>query len=101
MSYRFSAYASDDLAALLYDLAERAGSWAVSTRMEQKLFVAFEDIARQPGIGHLRQDLLPYPIYFLYVEPYLILYERDTSPVVILGILHGARDIQTIMRDRL
>jgi len=101
MPYRFTAFASDDLAKLLYDLAERAGSWAVSTRMEQKLFAAFEEIAAQPGIGHLREDLIPHQVHFLYIDPYLILYLRDTSPVIIVGVLHGARDIAALMSPRL
>ena len=98
--YRFSPHALDDLDALLYSLAERSG-WDHSMDMEEKIYAALERIGRSPGIGHLREDLIPHEVYFDYAKPYLILYRRDTRPVYILAILHGARDIATIMQDRL
>ncbi len=39
-------------------------------------------------------------LFFLFLGSNT-LYRRDVSPVYILAILHGSRDIATLMRDRL
>jgi len=69
--------------------------------VEEQLFADFELLGRSPGIGHLRDDLIPHEIYFYYSRPYLILYRRDVQPIYVLGVIHGARDLVVVMRDRL
>ena len=71
--YRLSPFALDDIDDLLYDIAERSG-WDRSMDMEEKLFAALDRLGRSPGVGHLRDDLIPHEIYFDYARPYLILY---------------------------
>ncbi len=95
MLYRLTAHALDDIDTLLYEIAERSG-WEHSFRVEERIFAAFDQLGLTPGIGHLRSDLIPRELYFHYVEPYLILYRRDTLPIVILAIVHGARDITAL-----
>ncbi len=58
-------------------------------------------LGRSPGIGHLRTDHIPHEVYFDHAKPYLILYRRDTLPIYILAIIHGSRDVATIMQARL
>jgi toxin ParE1/3/4 len=99
LTYRLTHEALDDLDALTLDIAEHSG-WDRSMRIEAQLFAAFDEIARTPGIGHLRLDLIPADLYVHLSDPYLILHRRDTRPVVILAILHGSRDVAAIMRNR-
>jgi plasmid stabilization system protein ParE len=96
--YILTPRATEQFEALLYNLAEHSG-WERSIRVEERLYEAFNGIAAHPGIGHLRRDLLPREIYFHYVEPFHILYLRDTSPLWIIAIHHGSRDIAALMRD--
>ncbi len=100
MLYRISREALEDIDTLLYSIAEHSG-WERSMRAEEELFAEFDRIAASPGIGHLRQDLLTEPIYFWYSEPYLILYRRDLPLPTVLAVVHGARDIASLMADRL
>jgi plasmid stabilization system protein ParE len=100
MPYLLTPLAQEDYDALLYSLALRAGTWRWSIELEEKLLDAFDLIAANPGLGHLRQDLLPRSIYFFNVEPYQILYLRDTDTLKVIAILHAARDIATLMQDR-
>jgi plasmid stabilization system protein ParE len=69
-------------------------------RAEEKLFAAFDTIARRPGTGHLRHDLLRGSICFYYVKPYLVLYRRDTMQVTIGAVLDGARNLAVLLRER-
>ncbi len=98
--YKLSPHAEEDFATLLYGIAEHSG-WSRSMDVEEGLYAAFNSLARNPGIGHLREDLLPRPIHFYYADPYMVLYLRDTEPLYIIAIVHGARDIPVLMRDRL
>ena len=66
-----------------------------------KLFDAFEALARNPGIGHKREDLTAYPILFWPVGAYLILYRVQTKRVEIVAVTQGARDIPLFLRQRI
>ena len=69
-------------------------------RTEESLFTAFERIGLNPGIGHLREDLLPQAIYFFYADLFMIVYRRDSVPPVILAVIHGARDVAALLGER-
>ncbi len=97
--YKLSPHAEEDFATLLYGIAEHSG-WSRSMDVEEDLYAAFNSLARNPGIGHLREDLLPRSIHFYYADPYMVLYLRDTEPLYVVAIVHGARDIPLLMRDR-
>jgi plasmid stabilization system protein ParE len=98
--YKLSPHAEEDFATLLYGIAEHSG-WSRSMDVEESLYAAFNSLTRNPGIGHLREDLLPRSIHFYYADPYMMLSLRDTEPLYIVAIVHGARDIRVLMRDRL
>lgn len=99
MLYRLTADALDDLDSLLCQIAEHSG-WNLSMRIEEQVFAAFERLGENPGIGHLREDLIAQAIYFYYSEPYLIAYRRDTNPPIILAVIHGARDVAALLQER-
>jgi plasmid stabilization system protein ParE len=56
-------------------------------------------LATTPGIGHLRRDLADEPLRFFSVWSYLIVY-RLTSPLEIVRVVHGARDVARALRGR-
>ena len=65
-----------------------------------KLFDAFDANARNPGIGHKRQDLTGCPVLFWPVGAYLILYRVQPERVEIVAVTQGARDIPAFLRQR-
>ena len=65
-----------------------------------KLFDAFDTLARNPGVGHKREDLTAYPILFWPVGAYLILYRVQTNRVEIVAVTQGARDIPSFLHRR-
>lgn len=57
------------------------------------LFDAIENLAQFPELGHLREDLTDRPVKFwTFKWHYLIVY-KPTSPVEIVRVLSGFRDI--------
>lgn len=68
-------------------------------RVQADLRSAMRKLAEMPGMGHLRHDLADEPLRFWSVFSYLIIYRPDTSPLQIVRVLHGARDIKSILQD--
>ncbi len=83
----------------VWDFIARDSPEAAS-RVQEELFKAFERLAKMPGQGHQRQDLTDKPVLFFAVRSYLVVYRPDTSPLQIVGVLHGARDVPTLLRER-
>jgi toxin ParE1/3/4 len=58
-------------------------------------------LAESPGGGHRRNDLTDEDVKFFPVYSYLIVYRPGTKPLQIACILHGRRDVEQILKDRL
>ena len=99
MTFRLTHDALDDLDALCLNEAERSG-WDHSMEIEAQLWQAFASLGENPGIGHRRPELTPADLYFLFSRPYMIVYRRDILPIAITSILHGSRDLATILAER-
>lgn len=65
-----------------------------------KLFDAFEALARNPGLGHKREDLTSLRVLFWPVGSYLIIYRADRSPIEIVAITRASRDIPSFLPKR-
>jgi toxin ParE1/3/4 len=96
--YRLSRLARTDLLQIWNYLADTA-SFEVADRVVADLYVGMDAIAASPGIGHRRTDLTSLPIKFYRVYSYLILYAPDETPLGIVRVLHGARDIYSILEE--
>jgi antitoxin ParD1/3/4 len=62
-----------------------------------KLFDAFEALGRTPGVGHKREDLTHHPVLFWPVGAYLIIYRAERTPVEIVAVTQGSRDIPAFL----
>jgi plasmid stabilization system protein ParE len=68
--------------------------------IETQLFNAFAALARAPGIGHRCEDYTARDVRFFAVHSWVIMYDPRARPLRILAILHGARDVRTILSRR-
>lgn len=59
---------------------------------------AFELLAENPGIGHTREDLTNRPVKFWSVYSYLVVYEPASEPLTVVAVLHGARDVENLLK---
>ncbi len=63
---------------------------------------AMERLARNPGLGHGREDLAPEDTFVLFwaVYSYLIVYRPDKKKAIqIVRVIHGHRDVEAVLRD--
>ncbi len=92
--------AQEDLAGIRDYYLEEAGS-RVARRMIAEFAEAFRFLARTPGAGHVRSDLAEdRPILFWPMRDYLILYKPETSPLEVLSVFRGSRDVPALIGRR-
>jgi|ERR1700722_173101 len=66
-----------------------------------KIEDAFLKLGDMPGMGHFREDLLDKRHKFWSVHSYLIVYRWQSSPIEIVAVVHGARDLDSFFSRRL
>ena len=88
--------AKRDLDQIKSFLLEKAGP-TITRRVLKDIRAALKLLGKEPGAGHIREDLTGRPVKFWPVYSYMIVYDPETSPIQILRILHGMRDIEEIL----
>lgn len=88
--------AARDLDGILEYVFSRGGANA-ALHVHQRLYEDFAKLSEQPGIGHTREDLVDESLRAWAVFSYLVLYRPESSPVQIIRVIHGARDIPSVI----
>lgn len=96
--YRLSPETEADVDEIIQYLARTSPAGART--VYGALVDAFQQLAEYPGIGHARRDLTERPLKFWGVYSYLIVYDPDASPIQIVAVLHEARDVEALMKER-
>ena len=73
----------------------------MADRVEAVIRGKIASLAAAPGAGHGRKDLTNEPVKFFPVYSYLIVYRPDTKPLQVIAVLHGRRDLEEVLKDRL
>ena len=68
-----------------------------ATRMLDDLEAGIRALARNPGIGHVREDLADKRHRFFPLGSYLIVYRSEAKPLQVVRILHASRDVQQLL----
>jgi plasmid stabilization system protein ParE len=76
------------------------GSVNAADNWIEKLFESFEALARNPGMGHVREDLTSERVRFWPVGSYLIIYRAEARPIQIVAVVQGSRDIPALLWRR-
>jgi plasmid stabilization system protein ParE len=71
-----------------------------ANRIEGEILEAFAGLAGAPVKGHRRSDLTKRKVLFYTLYQYMVVY-RVGSPLEIIAVLHGKRDLKRILRKRL
>lgn len=95
--YKLSNPAQQDLREIRDYIAR--DSVVAARKFLARLREAFSSLGEMPGTGHTRTDLTDLPVRFRAVGFYLIVYDTKRRPVEVLRVLHGARDVETILED--
>jgi antitoxin ParD1/3/4/toxin ParE1/3/4 len=76
-------------------------SITIADRVESGIRERMVFLAGTPGAGHSRKDLTNEDVSFFPVYSYLIVYRPQTTPLQIVSVLHGRRDVEQILKGRL
>src|SRR5947207_1183955 len=83
------------------DYLTAEGSPRVARHVVSAFIVAFRRLAKTPGMGHRREDLAPHEeLLFWPVFSYLVVYRRSRSPLEIVAVVHGRRDVAQVLQHR-
>ena len=89
--------ARDDLHEILETIAEDSPE-AAMTVLEQ-FEKTFGLLAENPEMGHRRSDLTRLPVRFFPVYSYLVIYMDLCTPLRIVRVLSGCRDVQKVLEE--
>ena len=96
-SYRLTPSAQGDVDRISDFIA--AESVEAALRVHDALEEAFRHLAEMPAMGHTREDLTDRPVKFWSVYSYLVVYDPASSPLTVIAVLHGARDVEAILKS--
>ncbi len=97
-SYVLSETARSDVSAAL-DYITKTDCLASALHVHEKLVEAFEVLASSPLMGFRREHLTGPDIRWWPVFSYLIVYHAETSPIELLRVLHGAREMGRVFEE--
>lgn len=95
--YQLTASTQRDVDQIIDFIAEDNVDAAL--RVLDALEEAFRQLAERPGMGHTRADLTARPVKFWSVYSYLIVYDPASSPLTVVAVLHGARDVEDLLKS--
>jgi antitoxin ParD1/3/4/toxin ParE1/3/4 len=98
--YLFAPEAAVDLVQI-WRYIKKQSTVEMADRVESVIRDRIGFLAKNPGAGHWRKNLTNQSVKFFPVYSYLIVYRPDTNPLQIVSILHGRRDLEKILKDRL
>ena len=96
--FLFGRYVEDDLGEIRDYIAKESPESAL--RLMVRFFGAFRLLAHHPELGHVREDLPVPSLRFWPVGPYLVIYLAE-KPIEVVAIVHGARDVPSVVNRRL
>jgi plasmid stabilization system protein ParE len=98
--YTLAPEAALDLVQIWRHIRSNA-SVEMADRVESVIREKIVYLAERPGGGHWRKDLTEEPVKFFSIYSYLVVYRPETKPLQIVAILHGRRDVEEVLKDRL
>ncbi|HYV36200.1 MAG TPA: type II toxin-antitoxin system RelE/ParE family toxin [Gemmataceae bacterium] len=98
MKYRISRRADADIERICDYIAENNPDAA--ERLDEKIHRAIQLLADFPGMGHTRPDVADKRYLFWAVGNYVIAYRVEKKELVVVRVLHGARDFRKLFNRK-
>jgi antitoxin ParD1/3/4 len=99
--FRLTPQASEDLDDIWWFIAE--DNREAADRVEDEIVAACRQLARFPMMGTKRRDVTALPVRFWTVTRfpnYVVVYRPDSTPLEVVAILHGKRDLKAVLKGR-
>ena len=97
MAVRFGTQVEAELDDIWAYVAKESGSVDAANRVVDSITDHFFLLSRHPQLGRRRDDDLRRGLRSLAVSGYVVIYRIENQDVLILHVLHGRRDIQTLL----
>ena len=94
--FAFTEEAETQILEIVDYLAGESESAAI--RVRDAIYDAVGKLADRPSIGHTREDLTDRPVKFWARLSYLLVYDPLSRPLTIVAVLHGARDVEWLLK---
>ena len=94
--YQLTDTAQADLAEILLYVADRDGAER-ALHVHDRFVHAFELLAAQRGSGTTRPNLTGEHVRWWFVFKWAVIYDPESSPIRILRVIHGARDLDRLL----
>jgi antitoxin ParD1/3/4 len=98
---QFTPQAAEDLDGIWWFIAE--DSRDAADRVEMEIVATCRRLAKHPLMGIKRQDITRLPVRFWTVTKfpnYVIVYRPEASPLQVIAVLHGKRDLKRVLEGR-
>jgi plasmid stabilization system protein ParE len=95
MSFLLSPAAKQDLIDIWSFIAD--DDIRTADKVLETFYEKFLLLSQQPYIGHTRKDLTQHPVLFWPVYQYLIIYKPKTTPLEIVRVLSGYRNLVDLL----
>lgn len=97
-AYILSPAAVDDIDLAARSIIEFLGDIAAAERFIDNIYDALDCLAKNPNLGHRREDLTALPVFFWNVlDRYAVIY-RKRQPLEVVRILPWKMEIATLPR---
>jgi plasmid stabilization system protein ParE len=100
-AYSLTPLAKEDIFEIWSFIA--SDSPEIADRVEQAIYDVCALVADAPMRGHSRSDLTNRPLRFWTLTRYpnyTVVYRPETSPVQVVAVLHGRRNLRRILKRR-
>ena len=97
--YDVASAAQDDLFEIWSHIAK--DSVDLANRIDFEFYELFASLGRMPTQGHTRKDLTHHSVLFFPLYSFLVIYQPDVTPIRIMAVLRGRRDVKRILKGRL
>jgi toxin ParE1/3/4 len=97
MAVRISPQAEAELDDIWYYIATESGSIEVAQQFVNAIDDQFLLLAKHPFLGRRRDDLKP-GLRSINVGDYVVIYRVDVDDALVLHVLHGHRDIRSMLQ---
>jgi plasmid stabilization system protein ParE len=94
MNYRISRRADADIESICDYIAQH--NLDAADHLDEQIHQAIQFLAKFPGLGHTRPDVQDKRYLFRAVGKYLIAYRLEKKELVVVRVIHGARDFRKL-----
>ena len=98
MTYRIAWRANADLEAIWDYIAK--DNPAAADHLELRIHITIEMLSQFPRMGRPRKDVSDKRYLFFSVGAYVIAYRMDGMQLIVVRVLHGARDFRNLFRRK-